>query len=230
MSSNQLLIVSVLFAAVIIFSVVVLTVAFRIRRKRFSAQRSGPGSATTPVSRDPRQCFGPALAAPYARREWHDTRGARRVLTAEQTYFGYGCVLPYQALRSLLIRDWDVRNSEDARDRVAGALQAAVQAAEGGAGGAPQSMAFDLARFANLVRWCGSIGYLGEAEARHASDVLGTIAASSFDGWDQFGEHYLIGLRDYTRRGVKPFEQSVAWLRTDPESPWRSLPWPATGG
>jgi hypothetical protein len=238
MSQDQLTIVLLVFGVVIVLSVLMLVWAVAVRRKRTSLRGEGPGSPRTQLPADPRERFGPALAAVYARSEWHRTRGAKRELTPEQTYFGYGCVLPLPILRSSLARDWSARAPEQARERIGLALETlAVRVEEidrvdgrengnGGADDALPSLAFDIARFANLVRWCGSAGFISHAEARSASENLGSVAVIAFDSWDAFGENYLIGLRQYSRRGNRPFEQAVDGLLAEPTSPWRALAWP----
>ena len=238
MSQDQLTIVLLVFGVVIVLSVLMLVWAVAVRRKRTSLRGEGPGSPRTQLPADPRERFGPALAAVYARSECHRTRGARRELTPEQTYFGYGCVLPLPTLRTSLTRDWSVRGPEQARERIGLALEAlAVRVEEidrvdgrengnGGADDALPSLAFDIARFANLVRWCGSAGFISHAEARSASEDLGSAAVTAFDNWDAFGKNYLIGLRQYSRRGNRPFEQAIDWLLAEPASPWRALAWP----
>lgn len=267
MSQDQWTFIIILFGAVIVLGTAMITTAGVIRSKRLRAQRSGPGGADTPVPNDPWQRFGPALAAVYARVEWHDTRGARRVLAPEQTYFGYGCAMSLPMLRRSLARDWRVRKPEQAQQRARDAVNRAAsdavllagvrgetpealserllalgaprdvaeflasrvpidnESADRGAGMLP-SLAFDLARFANLVRWSGSAGLLTQGEVREASDVLGAAAVTVFDGWNEFGEYYALALQNYTRRGNKPFLRAVEWLRVDPASPWRALSWP----
>lgn len=271
MSQDQLTLLIMMFGAVIVISVVAISVAVVIRRKRFGRRAEGPGSPNVAVSSDAWQRFGPALAAVYARREWHSTRGAKRSVTPEQTYFGYACVLPPPELLKSLARDWRVRKPQDAEEQVWGSLGRAVAQAVQltrargedpadllarlAAAGAPHdaaneiaaraaeeatdanadpqaaeemlpSLAFDLARFANLVRWCGADGLLTHADAREASDMLGTVAVTAFGSWDAFGENYVRGLQAYSRRGNRPYVDAVEWLRTEAGSPWRALPWP----
>lgn len=267
MSQGQLTFITILFVAVIAFGALMIAGAVLIRRRRLGAQRTGPGSPDASVPDDAWQRFGAALAAVYARHEWHETRGARRLVSAEQTYFGYACAHPYPMLRRSLAGNWQVRRPEQARERVRGAVDLAVSDAAliaGARGETPEHLrerllaagspagaaelaasrvplerraedpgpeglsllAFDLVRFANLVRWCGGIGFLDRGEVRDASEALAAAAVTAFDGWDELGEHYVLGLRARAPRGDKPFVRAVEWLRTDPESPWLALAWP----
>lgn len=260
--------VIVLFGVVILFAVVAISGAVVVRRKRLKPLLTGIGSPGTPVSNDPWRRFGCAIAAVYARNEWHSTRGARRLLRAEQTYFGYGCILTPPWLFRALAGNWGVRKPEQARVQVSEVAESAeisaariaaargenaqllhdrliaagaprdvaetmasrVLVAKGAAGShqvqTPGEMAFDLARFANLIRWCGSAGHIAANQAHPASDALAAAALTVFDGWDAFGEEYLVGLRGFTSRGIKPFARAIEWLLTDHESPWQQLPWP----
>lgn len=129
MSPDQLTFVLILFGAVVVFGVIVISLTVVVRKRRFGRQRSGPGSPDTPVSSDAWERFGPALAAVYARREWAATKGARRRVTPEQTYFGYACVLPPPMLHKSLAGDWGVRKPEQARRQVARAVGVAVEQA-----------------------------------------------------------------------------------------------------
>ncbi|MBK0420606.1 DUF1266 domain-containing protein [Leucobacter sp. CSA2] len=227
-------IVLAVFGVVILLCVLMIVGAVKIRKKRAGVAAAAPGAPTVQIPSDPRLRFGPALAAMYARSEWHRTRGAKRTLTAEQCYFGYGCVLPQNDLRAALARDWGVRDAASARQQIAAGLQAIeAQTGSGGEGGRALSadsaaeLAFDLGRVANLVRWSGSAGYLQLAEAQDASADLGARAATAFGSWESFGEQYVNGLRAHSRSGNRTFEQATAWLLSDAESPWRQLPWPA---
>lgn len=131
MSSAQLTLIICLFAAVIVLSIIMITVSVLVRKRRMRAHLTGPGSPSSRVSTDPWERFGPALAAPYARTEWHRTRGAKRMYSPEQTYFGYGCVLPYPTLRSQLAHDWGVKTVEQAQVQVRNTVGlAAVSAAQ----------------------------------------------------------------------------------------------------
>lgn len=236
MAPELLSIVLLVFGAVILLCVLMIVGAVKIRKKRASVTAAGAGAPTVQIPVDPQLRFGPALAAMYARSEWHRTRGAKRTLIAEQSYFGFGCVLPQNDLRAALARDWGVRDRESARQQLgagAQAIEAKLQAGSSEGHGltaeASAEVAFDLGRVANLVRWSGAAGYLQLAEARDASTALGEMAAAAFDSWESYGEHYLSGLRAYSRSGNRTFEQAISWLLSDAESPWRQLAWPVRG-
>lgn len=271
MSPEQLTLIIWLIAAFIVFALVAIGITVAIRKRRMRTYLEGPGSPSARVSTDGWQKFGPALAAVYARSEWERVRESRRKHSPEQTYFGYGSVLPYSALRKSLSTEWQVNTAEQARVQVRNtmglvAVSAAQYAASRGetaltlrarlvTDGAPEqaaeivssqvlasvdteehgldllpNLAFDIARFANLVRWAGCIGYLDYSAVREASDVLGTAALTGFSSWDEFARAYEAGLHGYTKRGLRPKLDALEWLRSTQESPWKSLRWPLAGG
>ncbi|MFC5338835.1 DUF1266 domain-containing protein [Leucobacter denitrificans] len=271
MSPEQLTLIIWLFAAVILLSIVVVCIAVVIRKRTLRAYFEGPGSPSARVSTDPWERFGPALAAVYARPEWVHTRESKRKHSPEQTYFGYGSVLPFATLRKVLSTDWHVNRADQAKVQVRNtvgiaARSAAQYAAARGeteltlrarlvADGAPEQaaefiashiaegletpdegvellpdLAFDIARFANLVRWAGCVGYLDYLAVREASDVLATAALTGFSSWNEFGEAYIEGLHGYTKHGRRPFLDAIEWLTTSSESPWKALAWPLAGG
>lgn len=225
----------VMFGTVAVIGTVMIIVAVVIRRTRMRKRQEGPGGPGGPTFSDPWHRFCAALAAVYAWHEWDRTRGARRWISVEQSYYGYGCALTLPALRASLRRDWRVTSSARASERIAVALQA-LEVRAGGITDSLKSgsdvpaevrsqLAFDIARFANLVRWCGSAGFIMLDEAVAASERLGAVAAAHFDSWDAFGEHYIAGLRQYSRMGNRPFIRAVERLLSDVDSPWRTNAW-----
>ncbi|BAU95701.1 hypothetical protein N24_1439 [Corynebacterium suranareeae] len=131
MSSEQTTFIIVLFGAVIIISILLLTAAFRIRKKRFAARAEGTSNPAIPAPTDSWQRFAGALSALYARPEWHKTRGAKRVYTAEQTYFGFASAMPHGMVQQMLRTDWGVRNSEQAVEQLSKSVESIVQVAAG---------------------------------------------------------------------------------------------------
>lgn len=226
MSQEQTRLIVMLFAAVVVFGIVVISLAVMIRRRRSGALRAAAGAAAVPVSNDPLQRFACALAAPYARREWHATRGARRQVGAEQTYWGYACVVPPQDLKAMLRRDWGVAGPDDARAAVADALSS-LELSAGQDAGTPAGLAFDVSRFANLVRWSAALGLLDASSAAGASVRLAETAAPRFRDWEAFGADYVHGLQENWPRGAQPYRAAVDWLLSDPQSPWKREAWPS---
>ncbi|ANE03899.1 DUF1266 domain-containing protein [Corynebacterium crudilactis] len=114
MSSEQSVFIIVLFGAVILFSIVVISAAFRTRKRRATARAQGMANPHNPISNVPWRRFAGALGAIYARSEWHKSRGAKRVYTAEQTYFGCVSAFSLGMVRNMLRTDWGVKNSAQA--------------------------------------------------------------------------------------------------------------------
>lgn len=90
-------------------------------------------------------------------------------------------------------------------------------------------LAFDVARYSNLVRLTACAGLVTEAQAHEASDRLGVAAVAAFGSWDAFADAYPDGLEAFTRRGNRPYLKALEWLRTEPRSPWVRFGWPASG-
>ena len=131
MSSQQTIFIILLFAAVILISIVMITAAFKTRKKRFAARAEGMANPTIPAPTVPWQRFAGALAALYARPEWHKTRGAKRVYSAEQTYFGFVSAMPLGMVQNMLQTDWGVKKSEHAVDQLSKGVEVIVGVAAG---------------------------------------------------------------------------------------------------
>lgn len=280
MSGEQTVFVIALFAGVVVLSVAMIAVAVAVRRRRSRLIAAGPGGPGRSAPGDPWRRFTAALAAPYARTEWHLSRGAKRRLQPDQTYAGYASVLDQPTLRSSLRRDWGVRDAGDAEGRCGRAISALAQRCAalsiqggssrreftsglersggpsaaiefvaatypvvsareastalassdgGGAEAGSGELAFDVARFANLVRWSAALGLLDEVRAHECSDVIGVVAASCFESWEAFGRAYQRGLAAAGRGSVKSYARAVEWLLEAPESPWLRESWPSRG-
>ncbi|MFC0582455.1 DUF1266 domain-containing protein [Micrococcoides hystricis] len=226
MAPDQWMFVGILFAAVIVFCIVVLTVAFTIRGKRAKEYASGPGTKNAPIQQDPWLRFSAALAAPYARMEM-DRFPNRTGVSPDQAYFGFGSTVQHAMLRGLMRRDWGVRNSEQAHKTIQNTLKSLETLSPMNPQDEDFGLGFDVARFANLVRWAGNLGMIDKASAERYSAVLGTQAAANFDSWEQYGRSYVVGLENFSRRGNKPYRKAIDWLLQDSQSPWRTQAWAA---
>ncbi len=129
------------------------------------------------------------------------------------------------SLRARLVADGA---PEQAAEFIASHIAGGTESPDEGASMLPD-LAFDIARFANLVRWAGCAGHLDYLAVREASDVLATAALTGFSSWEEFGEAYSEGLHGYTKHGRRSFLDAIEWLTTAPESPWQVLPWPLAG-
>ncbi|WP_221584868.1 DUF1266 domain-containing protein [Microbacterium sp. G2-8] len=94
------------------------------------------------------------------------------------------------------------------------------------------ALAFDVARFANLVRWSAYVGFHSAERGREDLDVLATCALVAADGWGDYGSRYLRGLAQsgyggFRHGGMKRYEKAIAWLMSDAASPWAQTPWGA---
>lgn len=87
-------------------------------------------------------------------------------------------------------------------------------------------LAFDIGRFANLLRWSASAGHVDAAYARSASDLFGACAVIAFDDFSDYGVHYRDGLLASRFRANDVRVAVIDWLLTDPESPWQTERWP----
>ncbi|WP_158685309.1 DUF1266 domain-containing protein [Microbacterium halophytorum] len=92
---------------------------------------------------------------------------------------------------------------------------------------AKNTLAFDIGRSANLARWIGHVGLAPQESIELLQDVCGASAAALFDGWGEYADRYVAGLRSSKFTAHKQRVSAVEWLRDDAESPWRRQAWPA---
>jgi hypothetical protein len=98
---------------------------------------------------------------------------------------------------------------------------------------------WDYGRYVALCRWGYLVGYLSEDEAWERIMPVARMLQQVFDSWEDLGENYLTGRQywsyEQTERSGEKLREAFERLRTDPESPWRKLPWdldlslPSTG-
>jgi hypothetical protein len=91
-------------------------------------------------------------------------------------------------------------------------------------------LAWDLARLINVARFGFSAGYLSEAEAWEVITVAADHLKAEYASWEEVSDNYLLGF-SFWQDGAPPDEfllEAATWLKTDPASPWKALPWRAT--
>lgn len=219
-AQGQMIFIGMLAVLAIVGLVAIIFSTVRGRR-RAAVAKQGPNHKSHPAPTDPWRRFTTALSAPYGRVESKANSGSNK-LTPEQYYFGYavagGLLGPVMPLR----RDWGVKDANTAWQVVGSELEHL----KAGLGSPDRNaLAFDIGRIANLVRWSAAAMYLTPAEADQALDEIGSVAASSFSGWDDYGRAFAQGAKESKFR-TRPHEKAADWLVTDPNSPWRQQPWP----
>lgn len=130
---------------------------------------------------------------------------------------------------SVLRKGWSVRTGQDAARSVTWLLEAGHRAEfeRSGLGSARSFAGWDAERVANVAGWAYA-AYLVDLETAwdwHRRAVA--LVRESFASWAEFGQSYVAGLRTWSRGDasvVAPSEQAVAWLLSDPTSPWVTLP------
>lgn len=101
------------------------------------------------------------------------------------------------------------------------------QAQVGEAGAA----AFDYARAVDVAGQALALGYLSEGEAWKIIRHCDLHARDTFGSWEAFGRSFQAGAEFWQPAGLinryrhGRYAKSVAWLLSDPESPWVEVPW-----
>ena len=102
----------------------------------------------------------------------------------------------------------------------------------GGAGGA----AWDYARAVDLAGQALALGHLSEAEAGRVMRHCALQVRELFSDWAGFGRSFQAGAEFWQSGGLVNrirhgrYAESVAWLLSDPRSPWTQVPWDAAPG
>ena len=88
-------------------------------------------------------------------------------------------------------------------------------------------LAFDAARAAMLFR-CGlMLGWLGEADWDYLVDAARDVRRS-YGSWKEYGADFLLSRCVWSGNATKDvFDEVVAMLLREPQSPWVRLPWDA---
>jgi hypothetical protein len=86
---------------------------------------------------------------------------------------------------------------------------------------------WDYCRYIALCRWGVLCNYLTASEAWELIMPVARNLQDRFSSWDELGQNYLLG-RQYW--GAEPslqnsFEANYRYLLSDPNSPWRKIPW-----
>ena len=88
-------------------------------------------------------------------------------------------------------------------------------------------IAWDFTRVINVARWGFTSGYIQEATAWQWIMKAAVSLQKSFNGWDEIGQDFLLGL-SYWSDGAPPDPAFVAAydiLSKSPSSPWQMIPW-----
>ena len=97
--------------------------------------------------------------------------------------------------------------------------------------GSAGAAAFDYARAVDVAGQALALGYLSESEAWKIIRHCGLHARDTFGSWEAFGHSFQAGAEFWQPAGLinryrhGRYAKSVAWLLSDPESPWVQVPW-----
>lgn len=87
--------------------------------------------------------------------------------------------------------------------------------------------AWDLGRYASLIRWGHHAGYITESEVWTYLNRTSRKLQSSYTSWEQFAEHYVLGR--YFWNGKPKEEQelhfALEFLLENDKSPWKEIDW-----
>jgi nitrous oxidase accessory protein NosD len=130
----------------------------------------------------------------------------------------------------LLMKSWGVETATDALDRLTWLCDEGHRGSyeARGAGPAQAFVGWDACRAAHVAGWA-YVAYLLDKPTAwkwmlRASEML----RGAYRSWAEVGQSYVRGLdvwSDGDREMVDPTAQAVAWLSSDPSSPWVALPW-----
>jgi hypothetical protein len=88
---------------------------------------------------------------------------------------------------------------------------------------------WDFGRYVSLCGWGYVVGYLSEEEAWQKIMPVAIRIQKTFVSWDDFGENYIVGREFWSLEQTKAtghgMRSSLQFLLTNPQSPWRQLPW-----
>lgn len=90
-------------------------------------------------------------------------------------------------------------------------------------------LAWDLGRLINVARFGFSAGYLPEGEAWEVILTAASHLLAEYASWDELSDNYLLGF-SYWQKGAEPDQfvvEAATWLKSDPKSPWKQIPWEA---
>ncbi|MGI4945541.1 MAG: DUF1266 domain-containing protein [Janthinobacterium lividum] len=88
-------------------------------------------------------------------------------------------------------------------------------------------LAFDAARAAMLFRCGVMLGWLGDPDWDYLVDAAHDVRRS-YGSWAEYGADFLLSRNVWTGNGTKDvFDDVVALLLREPQSPWVRLPWDA---
>lgn len=130
----------------------------------------------------------------------------------------------------LLMKSWGVETARDANDRVEWLLSEGHRGSyeARGAGPAQAFVGWDACRAAHVAGWAYVAYLLDKPTAWKHMLRAAELLRGAYRSWPEIGQSYVRGLdvwSDGDRSLVDPTAQAVAWLSSDPSSPWLTLPW-----
>ncbi|MBX9725488.1 MAG: DUF1266 domain-containing protein, partial [Candidatus Obscuribacterales bacterium] len=93
--------------------------------------------------------------------------------------------------------------------------------------GPKPKLAWNLCRFIYLCRAGVLCGYLTEAEAWTSMTAQAKVLKEKFSSWNELGSNYMMRRRVWNTVAAtgKKSEKSFQKLNTNPNSPWKTIPW-----
>jgi hypothetical protein len=119
------------------------------------------------------------------------------------------------------LEPWLRAQPPDRRQRLRFAYQHRVEFKNG------ELLGWDLGRLINVARAAYTAGWMDESTAWAHILPAARRLQQAYSSWDELSQNYLLGRRYWAgadETQVK-FEAAAAWLRTNPQSPWRQLDW-----
>lgn len=90
-------------------------------------------------------------------------------------------------------------------------------------------VAWDFARYTALCGWGYVAGHFTEEEAWQRMMPAARVLQQTFDSWEDMGRNYMIGREfwslQHTQRTGDSMQRAFKRLRTDTQSPWKTIPW-----
>ena len=89
----------------------------------------------------------------------------------------------------------------------------------------PDHLAYDIGRYANLLRISVATGLIGQEHADGYADILGLAAVLTFSGWKEYGEAFVHGAAEHPGASDARLADAAYWLLHSRESPWLTEGW-----
>jgi hypothetical protein len=88
------------------------------------------------------------------------------------------------------------------------------------------ALAWDLGRMVAVARSAYTVGYIDGGCLEETLDACARAMRETYSSWSDYGDDYVLGRRYFspTDASTCPHVAGVRWLRDDPRSPWRYVP------